>query len=172
VLDSATADQPPWYVVHCKPKSERIALEHLERQGFVCYLPMLKVFARQKASLVRMDAMFPRYLFCKTKDDTQSLAPIRSTQGVLGLVRFGAEPAQLGGGIVAQIRALETAQHDQQPAQLSQLQMGDAVRVIAGPLTTLEGMISKVSNERISVLLELLGKPLNLNLKLSEITKI
>lgn len=162
----------PWYVVHCKPKSEHIALEHLERQGYRCYLPMRKVFARQKTSLSRLEVMFPRYLFCQVQNETQSLAPIRSTQGVLGLIRFGLQPAPLDDAIVAYIRAQEALQHNQAPAELANLSAGVAVRIVTGPLAQLEGLVHQVSQHRVAVLLELLGKPLKINLKLAEVALI
>ena len=171
VLESG-ADSQFWYVVHCKPKSEHIAQDNLERQGFVCYLPMLKVYSPRKASQVRHEVMFPRYLFCQTSSPDQSIAPIRSTLGVLTLVRFGSQPAVLDASIITQIRQLESHEQARDAGDLSGLQAGDAIRVVSGPLASLEGLIHQVSDQRIAVLLELLGKPLKINLKLSEIIKV
>lgn len=171
VLESTKAPQP-WYVVHCKPKFEQIALANLARQGFVCYLPMLKVYSPRKASQVRHEVMFPRYLFCQPSTPELSIAPIRSTLGVLTLVRFGSQPAVLDADIIAQIRQLEQHEQTRDAGDLSGLQRGDAIRVVSGPLASLEGLIHQVSDQRIAVLLELLGKPIKINLKLSEIAKI
>ncbi|PIV88503.1 MAG: transcriptional activator RfaH, partial [Hydrogenophilales bacterium CG17_big_fil_post_rev_8_21_14_2_50_63_12] len=44
--------------------------------------------------------MFPRYCFMRCGRDGQSIAPIRSTPGVLGLVRFGSEAATLSDATV------------------------------------------------------------------------
>lgn len=32
-----------WYLIYTKIRQERIALENLERQGFECFLPKIKV---------------------------------------------------------------------------------------------------------------------------------
>ena len=171
VLESNKAPQP-WYVVHCKPKSEQIALANLARQGFICYLPLLKVYAPRKASQVRLEVMFPRYLFCQPAHPEQSIAPIRSTQGVLTLVRFGSQPAVLGADIIDGIRRLEAHEHTRDAGDLSGLKQGDAIRVVSGSLSSLEGLVHQVSDQRVAILLELLGQPLKINLKLSEIAKI
>lgn len=169
VHENAAVDQQSWHVVHCKPKSERIALDNLERQGFVCYLPMLKVYSPRKANLVRQEVMFPRYLFCQPASPEQSIAPIRSTLGVLTLVRFGSQPARLGAEIMIQIRAIEARQQGRNAGDLSGLEAGTQVRVVSGPLATLEGIVNTVADGRVNILFELIGKPLNMTLELAQV---
>ena len=31
-----------WYLIHTKIRQERVALENLERQGFKCFLPLIR----------------------------------------------------------------------------------------------------------------------------------
>jgi len=85
-----------WYAIHTKPRQEETALAHLERQGFDCHLPRARERrrARHRYALVTLP-LFPRYLFARLDLATQNTAPIRSTQGVVGLVRFGLDPAPL-----------------------------------------------------------------------------
>ena len=53
-----------WYLIYTKPRQEAIALTNLSRQGFECYLPMLKVEKiRQRKTALVTETMFPRYLF-------------------------------------------------------------------------------------------------------------
>jgi transcriptional antiterminator RfaH len=130
---------------------------------------MIKLYAPRKADLMRQEVMFPRYLFCQPAYPEQSIAPIRSTTGVLTLVRFGNLPAVLGEDIVAHIRSIEAHEQARDSADLSGLQVGAAVRVVAGPLATLEGIVSMVADGRVSVLFDLLGKPLHLTLGLEQI---
>jgi transcriptional antiterminator RfaH len=131
---------------------------------------MIKLYAPRKADLMRQEAMFPRYLFCQPAYPEQSIAPIRNTTGVLTLVRFGNLPAVLGEDIVASIRGIEAQEQARNSADLSGLQAGAVVRVIAGPLASLEGIVSMVADGRVSVLFELLGKPLHLTLGLEQIS--
>ena len=149
-----------------------MALDNLERQGFVCYLPMLKVYAPRTIHQVRQEVMFPRYLFCQSSCPEQSIAPIRSTLGVLTLVRFGSQPAVLHPDIIAQIRCLEAREQTRDSGDLSGLQAGAQVRVIAGPLATLEGVVSAVADRRVNILFELLGKPFNMTLDLAQVRNV
>src|SRR4051812_8030711 len=86
--------RPPmhWYLVHTKPRQERVALENLERQGFQCYLPTLpSERLRQGLLALSLEPLFPRYLFIRLGEggSARSWMPIRSTRGVSRLVSFG-----------------------------------------------------------------------------------
>jgi transcriptional antiterminator RfaH len=83
-----------WYLVHSKPRQERLALENLERQGYQCYLPVLPTEKMRRGSLTIADeALFPRYLFIRLGNDLsdKGWGPIRYTTGVSRLVSFGSE---------------------------------------------------------------------------------
>ena len=96
ITPSASPATLSWYVVHTKIRQEALAMTNLNRQGFECYMPMLKMekMRRHKATLVE-EPMFPRYLFIRldTSGSGPSWSPIRSTLGVSQLVRFGGQPA-------------------------------------------------------------------------------
>jgi len=55
-----------WYLIHTKPRQEALALTNLSRQGFECYIPMLRrqKIQQRKTALVS-EPMFPRYLFIR-----------------------------------------------------------------------------------------------------------
>ncbi|NIN33844.1 MAG: transcription/translation regulatory transformer protein RfaH, partial [Gammaproteobacteria bacterium] len=53
-----------WYLIHTKPRQEKLAEENLERQGYEIYLPMAEIRRKRRGRSVRViDPMFPRYLF-------------------------------------------------------------------------------------------------------------
>ena len=86
----------PWYVVHTKPRQALIALKNLERRGYCCYLPQLKVKRPKARKLIVIDGpMFPRYLFIGADAlfEKKGSSFIRSTKGVHELARFGSEPS-------------------------------------------------------------------------------
>ena len=99
-----------WYLIHTKPRQEALALTNLSRQGFECYMPMLRLEKiRQRKTALVAEAMFPRYLFIRldTSGSGQSWSPIRSTLGVNQLVRFGGQPAKVDGQLIDLIRSRE-----------------------------------------------------------------
>jgi len=140
--------------VHTKPRQEHIALEHLERQGFDCFLPMaINPYQRRSLGKPRIEPLFPRYLFLNAWEDQQSLRPVKSTRGVSGLVRFGVELARLPETAMRAIRSrcdMETGLVRLDPVPV---QPGDRVRVFDGPLAGAQGLFQACSGERRALLL-------------------
>ena len=53
-----------WYLIQAKPKSEQLAKENLERQGFETYLPLILGRTKKRGKTIKsIQPMFPRYLF-------------------------------------------------------------------------------------------------------------
>ena len=95
-----------WYCVHTKPRAEAQALEHLQRQGFECLLPRLqRTTLRNGRRHTGVEALFPRYLFLHADAQTTSLAPVRSTQGAVGLVRTAGLPATVPDEFIERLQA-------------------------------------------------------------------
>ncbi len=83
-----------WYAVCCKPRQEAIAEENLLRQGFHVNLPRIRIRRHRRGQWIdAIEALFPRYLFIRIDPYRCNTAPVRSTRGVVGLVRFGGQPA-------------------------------------------------------------------------------
>ena len=149
----------PWYVAHTKPRQERLAQENLARQSYGVYLPQLKVLKRVgNRQHCAFEALFPRYLFFQPSHDQLSIAPVRSTQGVTTIVRFGGIPAVLRPDTLLRIRDFESRQWLADIGELSGLRPGKPVVVTNGPLAGLEGLVSMVSGQRVIVLMRLLGE--------------
>ena len=160
----------PWYVVHTKPRQERIALENLARQGYYVYLPHLKVLKNWRGPRqIGFEPLFPRYLFFQPGRAEQSIAPVRSTLGVTSVVRFGGVPAVLPPGTIDSIRDFESRQHAANIAELSGLQPGRTVVITSGPLAGLEGLVAMVSRQRVIVLMRLLGEETKVRLSPDEL---
>jgi len=150
---------PLWYVAYTKPRQEQFARENLVRQGYSVYLPKLKVLkSLRHRQQVGFEPLFPRYLFFQPRDAEQSIAPVRSTQGVTSIVRFGGVPAVLQPDTLEGIRAFECCQNAVAFAERNSLQPGKTVVVTNGPLAGLEGLVAMVSRQRVIVLMHLLGE--------------
>lgn len=148
-----------WYLIHTKPRQEKCALENLERQGYRCYLPTLRVERlRQGVLAIADEPLFPRYLFVQLGqgNSAQSWAPIRSTKGVSRLVTFGNEPAKVDDALVEMLQAGEApASRVLQPL----FRPGERVRLADAPFAGLEGIYQMPDGERrVIVLIELLSK--------------
>jgi transcriptional antiterminator RfaH len=148
-----------WYAVYTKPRQEQIALEHLERQNFHCFLPMaINPYQRRSAKKPRIEPLFPRYLFLNVSPNQQSLGPIRSTRGVTNLVRFGTELATIPKNVIDFISQRCDEQTGLVKLEPAQLDVGDKVRVFDGPLAGIEGIFSeRKGTNRALLLMKLLG---------------
>jgi len=151
--------EPSWFAVYTKPRQEQIALENLERQGFKCFLPMaINPYQRRSASKLRIEPLFPRYLFLNAIPNQQSLGPVRSTRGVATLVRFGTELARLPEEVIRAVNSRCDPESGLVKLDPVPVAPGDKVKVFDGPLAGLEGIFKERKGKKRALLLaSLLG---------------
>ena len=149
-----------WYAVCCKPRQETVAEENLMRQGYRVYLPRIQSTRRRlKQWIGVVEPLFPRYLFIRIDPALRSTAPVRSTRGVVGLVRFGGQPAAVPEKVIDAIVQRETPDSGLHQDNRPLFCVGETVKLTEGPLTGMEGVFGEENGEkRVTVLLELLGK--------------
>jgi len=148
-----------WFAVVTKPRSEVIALEHLSRQGYNCLLPRTRRVRRCAGGMkTRVECLFPNYLFLRVDTRQTSLAPVRSTRGARGVVRFGGVPAEVPEAVIQSIRQRMDGEDGFVRLDSPQLSPGQAVRLTDGPLSGFEGVfILNEGEDRVRLLLHLLG---------------
>jgi transcriptional antiterminator RfaH len=148
-----------WYAVHTKARQERLAAEHLTRQHYHVYLPLLRAPKRRRGHWRDViEPLFPGYLFIRLDLHLQNTAPIRSTYGVTGLVRFGGEPRPVPRDLVEHLLTAETGPQGT-IRQEHLFHSGDQVEIASGPLAGLKGIFLAASGqERAHLLLDLLGR--------------
>ena len=149
-----------WYAVHSKPRQEAVAEEHLRRQGFITYLPQMRVRRQRRGKWVQaVEPLFPRYLFIQCDPALDNTAPVRSTRGAVGLVRIGSELRPVPDEVIAFLKQAEddadhTRHDDSWPHQ-----PGDRVKVLEGPFAGFEAVFQQpLAESRAILLLELLGR--------------
>ncbi len=150
-----------WFAVYTKPRQERVALEHLERQAYQCFLPLAEnpYQRRSRGRMPRIEPLFPRYLFLQAIPSEHNLAPVRSTRGVVCMVRSGTNLVLVPPAVIQALHArmnVETGLIRIDPVVASP---GDRVRVFDGPLAGLEGLFQAASGEqRAQLLIEFMGR--------------
>ena len=156
-----------WYVAQTRPHAEVKASWHLQRQGFETYLPR---YLKKRRHARRVDTvaapLFPRYLFVAVDMTTQRWLSIQSTIGVSRLVSDGERPAAVPITVLEALRRREDAsgliQLDNRPRFLP----GDKVSVLGGAFQDCYGLYEGMSgNDRVTILLELLGRKVRVNLE-------
>lgn len=150
---------PPWYLAYARPRMESTAVVNLERQGFEAYLPMFKTCRNTPEGLQpAYEPLFPRYVFLRPRGFNHSVSVVASTRGVCCLVRFGGETAQVSREMIAGIREFELQRSQAGLETISPIQPGAKVRMRKGGLQGLEGLVVSVARQRVTFLLELLGR--------------
>lgn len=156
-------DTTAWHLVYTKAQQEVIALVNLERQGYTCYLPKLRIekIRRRKTEVV-IEPMFPRYLFVRLDLSGQgkSWTPIRSTLGVQQLIYFGSRAAQVDDGLIDLLRHRE----EECPTE-RMFNPGDSVVIADGPFAGIEAIYQTAdADRRAFILLEILSKPVSMHI--------
>lgn len=148
-----------WYLVHSKPHKEELARVNLERQGYPTYLPRMRTpRKRMGRRIIRVEPMFPRYLFIRLDTESDNWAPIRSTLGVANLVRFGMFPSPVPEDLIETLRARDN-ESGVQEVPMHEFNEGQRVRIEEGPFMGYEGIfLARTSEERVLILLDIVGK--------------
>jgi len=149
-----------WLAVYCKPRQELVAQENLLRQGYHTYLPRIQMKRRLRGKWnEKIEALFPRYIFIRVDPVKKSIAPVRSTQGVVGLVHFGSQPATVSEAVMETLLQHEDPDSGLHQGGGPQFNAGQSIKLVDGPLAGMEGVfIQQDSEKRVMVLLDFLGK--------------
>jgi len=149
-----------WYAVCCKPRQERIAEVNLLRQGYHVYLPRIRMRLRRRGHWIdAVEVLFPRYIFIRLDPLLRSTASVRSTRGIVGLVRFGGQPATVPDEVMDALLQREDAGSGLHQDKRTLFSTGETVKLVDGPLTGMEGVFAQQDGDkRVIVLLELMGK--------------
>ena len=147
-----------WYLIKTKPRQEKKAKQNLENQGYRAFCPMVKI----NNQLV---VLFPGYLFVQLNEKTQNWSPINSTKGVSHFVKFGLNFAKVPDSVVEFIKS---NQHitTEKLINLKKFKSGDMVQISDGALKNWVAIFESYrSDERVTLLMNLLGREQSLSIK-------
>jgi len=148
-LPCGSRSDAPWLCVYTKPQAEIEALQHLRRQGFPVYLPL---FLGDK----RIEPLFARYLFAQPSNGSWSA--IVHSRGVSAVLRkpdgSAREVPRLAVERLLGLCEVNLVIYPPQPLTIAQ---GDALRARTGPFAELTGVCSRTKDERVWLLMKILG---------------
>lgn len=132
-----------WYALYTRHQHEKVVHRILTGKGFDAFLPLYDTAHQWKDRVKRVSLpLFPCYVFLRGPL-TQWL-PVLTTPGVHTVVGFGGEPASISSGEIEAIRMVVESSVKVEPHPF--LKCGDKVRVLAGPLRGLEGILLRKKN--------------------------
>jgi transcription antitermination factor NusG len=134
-----TAERTPhWYAVHTSPRHEKRVREHLGHRRLECFLPLFRTLHRWKNGCkVQVELpLFPGYLFVNIARSER--VRVLDVPGVLSFVGPRGEPSHLAD---IEIETLRSGLHLQKFEPYRGLAIGQKVRINAGALEGLEGVL-------------------------------
>ena len=132
------AFDPLWYAVVLRSRFERKTHASLVEVGIESFLPLIEeLHTWSDRKKIVQEPLFRGYLFVKT--DMRHKVEVLEKPGVVRFVEFGAKPVPIPEHQIEWIRL--ALREPRQVAREPYFGAGDRVRVIAGPLAGLEGII-------------------------------
>jgi transcription elongation factor/antiterminator RfaH len=159
-----------WYVAATYPQKEHVAALHLERQGFMSFVPRFQRVRRHARKVdVVLAPLFPGYLFVSFDIDAEPWHTIRSTFGIRHLVGTNrSRPQSVSQNVIDLLKSrVETGFINK---TLYDLKPGDEVRVVQGPFAEHIAKVESLpARDRVNLLFHILGTDKSIQLPLSYI---
>lgn len=159
-----------WYALYTRPRHEKAVARSLAAKGLSIFLPLYFAPRRWKdRTKVVMLPLFPCYVFIQGCFDRH--LQVVSTPGIHGFVCCAGSPARIPESEIEAIRQVVERSIKIEPHPF--IRRGDIVRVKAGPLEGIQGILVRKKNfTRIVLTVELLGKSAAVEVDVSLIERI
>jgi transcriptional antiterminator RfaH len=146
-------DPARWYVLRTKPKQEDRAISNLTAwkvESFTPKLEQIRVnsFTGELQRIIK--PLFSCYVFARFSL-SESIAKVRFTRGVRGVVTFGDSPTPVGHEVIDLLKG--RMESDGYVRIREELKAGDQVKVEGGPLKNLKGVLTRHMKDRDRVLI-------------------
>jgi transcription antitermination factor NusG len=139
----------PWFALQVRMRHETAVADHLQGKGYEWFLPLYKARRRWSDRVKEVDSpLFPGYLFCRFNPHDR--LPILKTPGVTQIVGYNHVPVPVDEQEIEAIRRLVASGVPNFPC--AYLEVGTKVRIEAGALRGLEGILMDLKGKRRLVL--------------------
>jgi transcription termination/antitermination protein NusG len=175
------SSQAKWYIVHtyaghenkvAKNLQQRVSSLGFEERIFDIIVPTrntIKVSQGKKESV--QEKIFPGYVLVKMILDDETWLLVRSTQGVTAFIGAGNKPTPIS---EKEVEAIQQFMKQDQPLYKTSYTVGEAVKIVDGPLTDFLGTIDIIDEARgkLKVLVTLFGRETVAELDFLQVKKI
>src|SRR3954463_15590086 len=159
-----------WYAVHTRQRWEKKVAHLLEKKGIEQYCPLNKVTRQwSDRKKVVLEPLFNSYVFIRVTEADH--LKVKQTDGVFSLVHWLGKPAVIKD---EEIETIKRFLNDHQNVQLEKaaVNINDNVRIIQGPLLSMEGSILEIMNHSVKVFLPSLGYSMTAKIQRSHVEKV
>lgn len=153
-----------WYVFYTKSRHEKKVKELLERRDFEVFLPMHKVLRQWSDRKKKVEVpLFNSYIFVKTEE--HKVADVLQVPGISWTIRHNGKPAVLHQREYDLINRFLDTGLTLEIFATPELETGDKVKVIDGPLKGAMGKVTFADQTKFTVSLETLGQSIRVTLE-------
>ena len=162
-----------WYVIQTKPKKEEDAKFYLSTRGLEIFSPLMETFLIRNGRINKeLKPLFPGYMFGRF-DLEQNYSLVKWGRGVKKVLGSGGTyPSPVSEELIEIIK--KRTDRDGVVRKNYQFETNDRVRIKSGPLRDLLGIFERwvSDNDRVRVLLNLIGYQPSIELHYSMIEKV
>lgn len=172
-----------WYVIHTYSGYEnkvKTNIEHLiETQGlenniFEILIPTEEVTELKEGGrrVTTERKVFPGYVLVKMNLDARTQVAVRNTPGVTGFVGSEGQPVPLTRDEFNKIAKRVSPEAPKKTS--TDLEEGQSIKVVSGPLADFDGTVSEVNAEagKVKVLVSIFGRETPVELSFDQVAKI
>jgi len=148
IIQTDTASTEPslsfaWYALYTRHQHEKQVAHALAGKGLEVFLPLYTAVHRWKDRDKQVSLpFFPSYVFLQSP--IERWQPVLSTPGVHSVVGFAGKPSMIPRSEIEAVRRMVGGSLKAEPHPF--LKCGDRVRLTAGPLQGLEGILERKRN--------------------------
>ena len=159
----------PWHAVYTRHQHEKTVADLLLKKGFEPFLPLYQSTRRWKDRLKALSLpLFPSYVFIHGGIDRP--LQILTTPGVYSIVTYGGEAAIIPGEQIEAVKRMVENSLRIEPHPF--LKCGDWVRVKAGPLKGVEGILARLRGLfRLIISVEMLQQSVAIEVNASDVER-
>jgi transcription antitermination factor NusG len=144
-----------WFAIYTRPRWEKKVNQLLLQKGIEVYCPLNKVRRKWSDRIKTVEEpLFKSYVFVKVADEERT--KVRMTDGVVNFVYWDGKPAIIKEKEIQTIKRFLDEYENVEVVKM-ELNQGDRVQVIAGPMMDQEGKVIEVKNKVAKVCIDSLG---------------
>ena len=156
-----------WFAVWTRSRHEQVVRDQLQQKNITAFLPTIPRWSRWKDRKKKIDwPLFPGYCFAQFDPDNS--LPILKCAGVVNIVSFDGDIAQIPEREIESIRQLVESDLQFDPCPL--IREGMMVEVTHGPLKGVVGrLVRKGSHARLVLSVDLIGQAVSVEVDASDV---
>ena len=152
-----------WYALRIRSRWAQKIETALQSKQLTSFNPTYQVLSKRKdRKKILRKPIFSGYFFVQAELDVELHLEILKTYGVIDLLKDHQRPLPIPDDQIEKVRLLE--QHVERSVQIPDFCAGDTVKIIAGPLTGLTGVVDRVNRRCLRIYLQSIPSSVNIEL--------